>query len=173
MTADTSADFVALYQAHYHDVLLVMRGYLLPMDAEDAAQEVWLRAWSHWPPPHEEQRAWLFRITHNVLVDTMRRRGVQARRVLPMEYEYPEEADRDFVTNGMEDATLDALDTAARWDTLQSALATLPPRQQDALWLWADSVPFVDAGRSLGVNANAYKAILHRGRVNLWRAVHR
>ena len=44
-------------------------------DAEDIAQEVFVKLWHHWPSVDADRRlAWLMRVTHNAVIDFTRRR---------------------------------------------------------------------------------------------------
>jgi len=52
--------------------------------AEDAAQEVWIRAWNHRERLSAERgsvRGWLLRVTHNVVIDQHRTRSARATEV--------------------------------------------------------------------------------------------
>ena len=169
MTADRDADFAALYQAHYPTVLLVMRGYLLPMDAEDAAQETFVRAWTHWPPAHDELERWLFAIARSVLVDAIRRRTRRAAYVFPMEHDFPLEADRDFVTDDVEDTVLAALERSEQRRVVSVAAAGLTAHQRAGLRKWLSGCSYAEAGAQLGIGENAYRSLLHRARVFVTR----
>jgi len=170
VTADR--DFAALYQEHYPTVLAIMRSCLLPMDAEDAAQSTFLRAWRHWPPRHAEVRAWLYRIVRHTLVDAMRRRAVHTRRV-PMEYDFPVEADHDYLVESFEEDALEAVTVDSQWQTVGAAWPCLSRREQRALAMSLMADTPTDAARHLRVGVGAYKAARHRGQAKLAKAVRR
>jgi len=174
LRADASdADFAALYRAHYATVVLVMRRWLLPQDAEDAAQDAFLRAWRHWPPRHAETERWLYRIARNVLVDAVRQRQVAARQRLPMDYDFPPDADTDFASDGFEDAVLDALVVTETWQRLVTAWPSLTERQQAALLLWMDGAPSPDAAPLFGVTPVGFRRLVQRGQQTLQRMARR
>lgn len=44
-------------------------------DADDIAQEVFVKLWQHWPKiDPDKQLSWLLRVTHNAIIDFVRRR---------------------------------------------------------------------------------------------------
>ena len=44
-------------------------------DADDIAQEVFVKLWQHWPKiDHDKQLPWLLWVTHNAIIDFVRRR---------------------------------------------------------------------------------------------------
>jgi RNA polymerase sigma-70 factor, ECF subfamily len=69
--------------ASNHDTLLAYATKLAGGDrhrAEDALQEVWLRAWhriDRLDEDHGSVRGWLLRVTHNVVIDQHRRRSAR------------------------------------------------------------------------------------------------
>lgn len=95
-------------------------------EAEDVAQETFLRLWTHaerWQPDRAGISTWLHRIAHNLCIDAMRR-------------------DRSGITDEIEEATEDLqpgveqrLETEQRQQRLQLALSALPERQRSALIL--------------------------------------
>ena len=171
LRADASdADFAALYQAHYPTVLLIMRSCLAPMDAEDAAQNTFLRAWRTWPPRHNEVERWLYRIARHALIDAMRRRAVHMRRT-PMEYDFPAERDHDYLVESFEDDALEAVTVDNQWQAIDAAWPCLSRREQRALTVSLEERTPRDAARRLGVGLGSYKAARHRGQVKLAKAV--
>ena len=167
MTA--AADFTQLYTEHYAAVLLRMRAYLPLLDAEDAAQETFVRAWAYWPPKHGEVTPWLFAVARSVLVDTMRRRAVVRPHLALTEYDMPLEADGFFLADGPEEAVVEDMARAEQWQRIERVWPSLPPRQQHALLLWMDSTPHRQAARALGTTRGGYRATLLRGQWTLKR----
>lgn len=133
MTADASSDFTDLYQAHYATVLRMMRRYLPELDAEDAAQNTFVRAWRHWPPKHDQVQRWLYKIAASVLVDAIRRRRVNQGRFVLMEAEFPPENDGYFITDSPEDAILDRVVRAQRRRLVAGAWSLLTPNERRAV----------------------------------------
>jgi RNA polymerase sigma-70 factor (ECF subfamily) len=75
-TNDVLARFQTMYDTYRNDILRYCR-YRLPtaQDAEDATQEIFLktyRALPGWQDRGSEERAWLFSIAHNEVVDRYR-----------------------------------------------------------------------------------------------------
>lgn len=173
MTASSDAEFSALYQDHYSTVLRMMLRWLPELDAEDAAQDAFLRAWRHWPPRHAETERWLYRIARNVLVDAVRQRQVAARQRLPMDYDFPPDADTDFASDGFEDAVLDALVATETWQRLVAAWPSLTERQQAALLLWMDGASSPDAAPLFGVTPVGFRRLVQRGQQTLQRMARR
>lgn len=67
------------YQAYYAQVYRLCLRYLRQaQDAEDAAQEVFVRMWQHWRVffqwQEEHRRAWLLHVAANLCRDELRRR---------------------------------------------------------------------------------------------------
>ncbi len=65
----------AIEQYRHKVVTLARYSLRSPVDADDVAQEVFLKLWRHWPNVDQEKRlAWLMRVTHNAVIDFVRRR---------------------------------------------------------------------------------------------------
>lgn len=96
-----------------------------PAEAEDVVQEAMLRLWRaapEWRQGEAKVSTWLYRVVSNLCIDLLRRRrGVGLDEVA----EPPD--DRPGVEAQMQ--------TQARADALQQALATLPDRQRQAVVL--------------------------------------
>ncbi len=142
-------------------------------DAEDAVQEVLLRAWrgraglGHGP----EYRAWLYRIATNTCLDMLRQRSRRPASVtsyadLPWLQPYPDPL-LDEVAAGDEPA-----DAAIGRETIElaflAALQVLPPRQRAALIVrdvlgWSAA----EAADLLGVSVPAANSAVQRARSQL------
>lgn len=121
---DASALFVRRFQSQVYGLALAI--VLVPADAEDIAQQAFVRAWRY-AASFDERRgsvaAWLLRITRNVALDAMRSRG---RRPEPVGDVPPDLlVDPDDVGD-----TVDRRDDAARVTVLMRAL---PDTQREAL----------------------------------------
>ena len=95
-------------------------------EAEDVAQEAMLRLWRaapDWQHGEAEVSTWLYRVTANLCIDRLRRRGRQ----VPLEAVAEPEDGAASAASVMQDA--------ARHRALAEALAALPERQAQAVAL--------------------------------------
>ena len=94
MTAVTSSPRATVSDAGFNELVAAHRAAILAYAtrltggdvhrAEDASQEVWIRAWNHRERLTSERgsvRGWLLRVTHNVVVDQHRARSARATEV--------------------------------------------------------------------------------------------
>jgi RNA polymerase sigma-70 factor, ECF subfamily len=137
-------------------------------DADDSSQEAIARAIERMDELRESTavEGWLFRIATTVCLDHLRR----ARRtrtatelVDPVAFEdVPAPADDPEAAVLLRDDVRLAV---------VAALQHLPPKQRAAILLHdVCALPLDDVGRTIGTNANAAKATLHRARATLARA---
>jgi RNA polymerase sigma-70 factor (ECF subfamily) len=128
------------------------------MEAEDVAQEVFLRIWRQ-APRWETGRArfdtWLYAIALNLCRDRFRRR----REVYAGEL--PETAD----PSSAPDRELHDRDNTR---AVESALAMLPERQREALVLqYYEELSNIEAAAVMGISVEALESLLARARRNL------
>ncbi|SIN86535.1 RNA polymerase sigma factor [Vannielia litorea] len=132
-----------------------------PDEAEDVAQEVFLRAWRHagrYDPARAAVSTWLYRIATNLCIDRSRRTGF--RRFLGLEA--APEAPTD--TPGPHRQ----LEGRQRLAATRAALRQLPPRQRQALVLRAaGELSTAEIAATLGVTPGAAEQLLVRGRAAL------
>lgn len=132
-----------------------------PAEAEDIAQEVFLRLWrqaGRYDPARGTPAAWIWRIARNLCIDRTRRQGW--RRFLGLEAA-PEPADE---TPGAE-AALDARQRLAR---IGAALAELPERQREAITMRATGgLANAEIAAALGISEGAAEQLLVRARGRL------
>jgi RNA polymerase sigma-70 factor (ECF subfamily) len=128
-----------------------------PAEAEDVAQETFIRAWKAartWRPGRARFDTWLHRVAMNLCYDRLRRRG----RIQGDPPDRPDEGpgpDRD----------LHARDVGRRVD---AALAALPLRQREAIVLaHYQELPAVEAAAIMGVSIEALESLLSRARRSL------
>ncbi len=148
----------ALIAAKLPRILALARRMLSdPAEAEDVAQETFLRAWkaaASWRPGRARFDTWLHRVAMNLCYDRLRRRG----RLQGDPPDLPDDGpgpDRD----------LHARDVGRRVD---AALARLPARQREAIVLaHYQDLPAVEAAAIMGVSIEALESLLARGRRSL------
>jgi RNA polymerase sigma-70 factor (ECF subfamily) len=131
-------------------------------EAEDVAQEVFLRVWrtaGSWEPGRAKFETWMHRVAINLCYDRLRR-GREVATEAP-----PERADEG-------PSAFDALhggDVAAR---VQAALAKLPPRQRAAVTLCHyQELSNIEAAEALEISVEAVESLLSRARRSLRNAL--
>ncbi len=124
-------------------------------EAEDVAQETFVRAWRHarhWRPGEARFDTWLYKVTLNLCYDAIRRRR-GSRLVEPPELEDPGPAP---------DRNLHARDVGRR---VEAALQALAPRQREAIVLCHhQELGNIEAAALMGVSVEALESLLGRGR---------
>ena len=124
-------------------------------EAEDVAQEAFLRVWRiapRWRPGAAKFDTWLHRVTLNLCFDRLRRRR-----------ERPTAEPPDLPDPGpAPDRGLIAEDVGRR---VRAALQALPPRQRQAIVLCHyQEVGNIEAAGLMGVSVEALESLLSRGR---------
>lgn len=127
-------------------------------DAEDVAQEVFLRVWRHaaaWRPGEARFSTWLYRVATNLCTDRLRRRRETGLEVVA-----------DFDDGSVPaDHLLVRQDIAKR---VQAALAMLPERQRTAVVLCHyEELGNIEAAKVMDVSVEAMESLLSRGRRRL------
>ncbi|KAB0643613.1 RNA polymerase sigma factor [Burkholderia latens] len=127
-------------------------------EAEDVAQETFLRIWRHaprWRDGEARFDTWLHRVVLNLCYDRLRGRREEPVDTLPdVPDTQPEPAAR---------AELRSRDVRVR-----DALAALPPRQREALVLqYYQEMSNVEAANLMGITVDALESLLARARRNL------
>lgn len=134
-------------------------------EAEDVAQEVFLRVWrqaSRYDPTRAAVSTWIWRIAVNLCIDRNRRVGV--RRFLGLEAAPDPEDDAP----GAEAA----LDARQRLGLTRAAMEGLPERQREAILLRAaGGMSTAEIAATMGVGPGAVEQLLVRARANLRRAL--
>lgn len=128
------------------------------MEAEDVAQEVFVRIWkqaSRWREGEARFDTWVHRVALNLCYDRLR-----GRREDPHD-EMPDEAD----PAALPEARLEA---RAQDECVREALAALPVRQREALVLtYYQEMSNIDAAALMDITVDALESLLARARRNL------
>jgi RNA polymerase sigma-70 factor (ECF subfamily) len=127
-------------------------------EAEDVAQEAFLRVWRQapkWRPGEARFDTWLHRVSLNLCYDRLRRRREISTDDAP-----------EVVDDGpAPDRGLEAEDTGRR---VGQALAKLPDRQREAVVLCHyQELGNIEAAAVMGVTVEALESLLSRGRRSL------
>jgi RNA polymerase sigma-70 factor (ECF subfamily) len=132
-----------------------------PQEAEDVAQEVFLRIWAQarrYDPARGAVSTWIYKIAVNLCIDRNRRGGL--RRFLGLEAA-PEVADD---APGPEEVT----GARRRLARTREALATLPDRQRQAIMLRAaGGLDTAEIAATMGISPGAVEQLLVRARAAL------
>ncbi len=161
-SGDTRA-FEALlsrYLDRIHGYLLRLTG--VAADAEDLAQETFLRVWrkaGSFEPGRVKVSTWLHTIAHNLAIDSFRRRRETLLEHLPEAADELADPARQF--DGKETTAL-----------LEAALAELPENQRAAVLLCqVQGFSNAEAAEVLGVGLRALESLLARARRRLRSAL--
>jgi RNA polymerase sigma-70 factor (ECF subfamily) len=152
---DTVA-FRSLVDRHLSGTVAIARGVLRdPVEAEDIAQEAFLRLWRHAAGLELGPggvKPWLRRVVTNLCIDRVR-----AGRKTSVVAEVPEQIEPPVQGRALEEE-----DLAKR---VGAALAALPDRQRLAIVLFHyEGMSQVEVGQALGVSDEAVESLLGRAR---------
>ena len=158
LAAGDDAAFAKAVEAHYTLVYRIAWRMLGgPGEAEDVAQETFLRLWRSAGDLREARslRPWLARVASNLAIDRMRRRRPD------MSSELPDLADP---ADGPERHA----ERQAASRIVDAAIASLPERQRTAIVLtYYEELPNADVAEALGVSIEAVESLLARARRKL------
>jgi RNA polymerase sigma-70 factor (ECF subfamily) len=128
------------------------------MEAEDVAQETFVRIWKQAPQWKEGEArfdTWIHRVALNLCYDRLR-----GRREDPVA-DLPDQADPQALPDLQ-------LDTRVRDERVRAALATLPARQREALVLnYYQELSNIEAAALMGITVDALESLLARARRSL------
>lgn len=128
-------------------------------EAEEVVQEVFLRVWKqapNWQPGIARFDTWLHRVTLNLCYDRLRERR----------NDEPYEEEHDIADSAP--APDEAVHREQRNAILSAALASLPPRQREALILqYYQGLSNIEAAALMNISAEALESLLARARRGL------
>jgi RNA polymerase sigma-70 factor (ECF subfamily) len=128
------------------------------MEAEDVAQEVFVRIWKQAPRWREGEAkvdTWVHRVALNLCYDRLR-----GRREVPDD-DLPDEVDPAALPDA-------ALEARAQDERVREALAALPARQREALVLnYYQEMSNIDAAALMGITVDALESLQAPPRRNL------
>ena len=161
-------DFEALYRDHYRRVFgLCLRLLGRAVQAEDAAQEVFVRAYRALDryDTHLPFAAWVQGIASNHCIDLLRGRARDAQRF----------DDTDTKTDELESsmpAVLDTLVDAERAAAIRDAIAALPDKYRLPIVLaYYNDASYDEIAAALGISRNHVGVLLLRAKQLLRRAL--
>lgn len=171
LTTDLDGTFEALVRAHQdrlYSIALRMLGN--PADAEEAAQDAFVRAYRALAGYDRERiaaiklRSWLATIILN-LCRSRRSRTVAERSTLSLDLALPVAAEPTAAPSAAPVAVAEQRASGEAWATL---LLTLPPAQREAVVLrHVDGLSYPDLAIALGKPEGTVKAQVHRGLAQL------
>jgi len=165
----------ALIEAHQHRVIGTVAKMLGDeSDAEDIAQQVFVRIWRSAPryEPTAKFTTWLFKITRNLVFNELRRRRRHAAFSLDRTVDEDERPIHtpDHGTKAPDTALLDEeMQTA-----IQAAIDELPEVQRMAIVLRRyDDISYEEIGEILDLSVPAVKSVIFRARTELRQKLRR
>lgn len=161
--------FEALLRAHEKSVYnLALRMTGSPEDAEDMAQEAFLKVWRALPDFRWECKfsVWLYRVVSNVCLDWLRRQSKRQTVSLNVEDEDGEENERELPDERLSPERL--LEQKLTREAVQKALSALPEEQRQILLLREiRGLSYEEIGQALSLEPGTVKSRLFRARKKL------
>ena len=136
-------------------------------DAEDVAQQVFIRVWqsAHRTNPTAKFTTWLLTITRNLVFNEMRRRT--RARVVPLDSDDPDRPHHDRPDASARPAP-EEIANAELQDAIARAIAALPESQRMAVILRRyEEMPYEEIAQVIGTTVPAVKSLLFRARSEL------
>jgi RNA polymerase sigma-70 factor (ECF subfamily) len=159
--------FRELVERHQHAVIgTVARMLGSPSDAEDIAQQVFLRIWRNAKRyrPEAKFTTYLFTITRNLVFNETRRRS----RKKEVSSDEREENSNQLIEDSPDRQPDSELLQSELQAAVDAAIASLPEAQRTAVVLRRyEQLPYEDIASVLGLSVSAVKSLLFRARTTL------
>jgi len=160
--------FETLVERHQHQVVGTVAKMLgSETDAEDIAQQVFVRVWQSAArySPSAKFTTWLFTITRNLVFNEMRRR--RRARLVPFLEDESGRPLAEIADSGTPTAS-ENMQEAELQSAIEQAIQALPEAQRMALVLRRfEKAPYEDIAEILGTTVPAVKSLLFRARADL------
>lgn len=171
MTTDDEVGFSELFERHRHGVHAFLRGRLGdPEAARDLLQETFLRLWRRYDEvaalDDGRQRAWLYTVARNLVVDRYRSDATRRNTVTALagEAELGGEAGLGVETTDLDER----VHLREQVDRLDAAIARLPEDQRVVLTMTAVAgMSSREIGDALDLPAGTVRSRLHQARTRL------
>jgi RNA polymerase sigma-70 factor (ECF subfamily) len=152
------AEFEALFLAHYGEIYrLLFRLVGSPEEAEDLAQETFLRLYRRRFPVWREQslRAWLYRVATNLAYNALRGQQRRARR---------QETVQRLAEPSAEPDPAEVALRRGEQEAVRQVLAALPRRQTQLLLLYYAGLSYRELSEVLGMAPGSVGTLLARAK---------
>lgn len=163
---DAFEDLVRAHEKTVYNLALRMTGN--PQDAEDMAQEAFLKAYRSLPDFRGESKfsVWLYRIVSNVCLDHLRKQSRRTASSLTREDEDGEEQQLEVPDESQSPERL--LEQKLTREAVQRGLAELPEEQRQILLLREiRGMSYEEIAETLGLEAGTVKSRIFRARKKL------
>ncbi len=157
---------VAAYEKNVYNLALRMTGR--PEDAEDMAQEAFLKAYSSIRSFRGDSKfsVWLYRIVSNVCLDHLRRQSRRQTVSLSAEDDEGEDVQLDLADTAQSPEAL--LERKLTRESVRRGLAQLPPDARQILLLREiQGLSYEEIGETLGLEPGTVKSRIFRARKRL------
>ena len=158
-------ELVAAYEKNVYNLALRMTGS--PEDAEDMAQESFIKAYNSLPSFRGDSKfsVWLYRIVSNVCLDFLRKKSRRGTVSLSVEDD-GEDVQLDLPDTSQSPEAL--LEKKLTRESVQRGLASLPPDARQILLLREiQGLSYEEIGETLGLEPGTVKSRIFRARKKL------
>ena len=159
-------DLVAAYEKNVYNLALRMTGN--PEDAEDMAQEAFLKAYNSLPSFRGDSKfsVWLYRIVSNVCLDFLRKKNKRGAISLSVEDDDGEDTQLDLPDTSQSPEEL--LEKKLTREAVRRGLDALPPDARQILLLREiEGLSYEEIGAVLGLESGTVKSRIFRARKKL------